>query len=345
MCGSKGPLTKGIVDRVRSGRYIPSATMIRKSFTHSGQQLMPLICLATVLPIVPAMAQQQATAADHLRLIHRVDPEYPKIAKQTGAKGMVQMQVTVAPDGHVTAVKVLSGHPMLQNAAKDAVMQWIYTPQPTETTETVMLNFVGDERESKGVVGEEREPRGGSIRQAVLISRKEPVYPSEAKAGGIAGAVVLNAIIAKDGHVKSARVIKGHPILGSAAVDAVQQWFYKPTMLNGEAVETETQITLNFVGERSATGTSTPGFEKPELIEGKEPVHPGGDLANVTGNIVFRAKVGLDGRLTDIHVSDGPADLVAPALQAVKQWKYRPGTMNGQPVEAYTDITLRFTTR
>ena len=92
--------------------------------------------------------------------------------------------------------------------------------------------------------------QGGQIQQAVLVSRKEPEYPKIAKQTGAKGVVTLNATIGKDGHIKAVKVVSGHPMLQNAAVEAVKQWIYKPTLLNGTPVETETQIMLNFVGER-----------------------------------------------------------------------------------------------
>jgi periplasmic protein TonB len=58
--------------------------------------------------------------------------------------------------------------------------------------------------------------------------------------------VRLHAIIARDGTIQSLNVISGHPLLASAALDAVRQWRYRPYLLNGEAVEVETFITVNF---------------------------------------------------------------------------------------------------
>jgi TonB family protein len=287
----------------------------------------------TAKPTPQDRAEAQDTPAQPLRLIHRVDPEYPQIAKQTGAKGTIEMAVTVAPDGHVSDVKVLRGHPMLQMAAKEAVKQWIYNAQPVETRTTVTVNFDGAENPPKG---------GGMIQQAVLISRKEPLYPQEAKRAGAHGAVVLNATIDKTGHVSAVRVVSGDPLLAQAAEDAVRQWIYRPTMLNGAAVETQTQITLNFVGSVAAPADQ-PGLEKAELLERREPVHPGGELANLSGVVVFRAAIGVDGKLKNIQVNDGPAELVPAALEAVKQWKYRPANLNGQPMEQQTTIQLRFT--
>ena len=91
---------------------------------------------------------------------------------------------------------------------------------------------------------------GGIIQQAVLVLRKEPEYPKIAKQTGAKGLVTVAATIGKDGRIKAAKVISGHPMLANAARAAVLQWIYKPTLLNGQPVETETQIQLNFLGEK-----------------------------------------------------------------------------------------------
>jgi protein TonB len=72
------------------------------------------------------------------------------------------------------------------------------------------------------------------------------VYPRLAQATRVQGVVVLEAVIALDGSVKSLRVISGHPLLNQAAVEAVKQWLYRPTLLNGEPVEVATTITVTF---------------------------------------------------------------------------------------------------
>jgi protein TonB len=68
-----------------------------------------------------------------------------------------------------------------------------------------------------------------------------------AKNMGIQGAVVLQALIGRDGKIERVNVINGHPLLVKAAVDAVSQWLYRPYYLNDQAVEVETQVTVNFV--------------------------------------------------------------------------------------------------
>jgi protein TonB len=84
------------------------------------------------------------------------------------------------------------------------------------------------------------------VTEGLSINRVKPVYPPLAKAARIQGQVVLHAIISKNGTIEGLNVISGHPMLIQAALDAVRQWRYKPYLLNGEPVEVETVITVNF---------------------------------------------------------------------------------------------------
>jgi protein TonB len=87
---------------------------------------------------------------------------------------------------------------------------------------------------------------GGSVQQAKLVRQPHPVYPPLAKQARIQGTVKLSAIISKDGTIQHLEVISGHPLLVPAALEAVKQWVYQPTLLNGEPVEVITQIDVNF---------------------------------------------------------------------------------------------------
>jgi protein TonB len=91
---------------------------------------------------------------------------------------------------------------------------------------------------------------GGQVQQAQLVKRVAPEYPAIAKQSGAQGEVVLTAVIGMDGHVKDVKVVEGHPLLRNAAISAVKQWIYKPTLLNGVPVEAETRISLNFVAQQ-----------------------------------------------------------------------------------------------
>ena len=102
----------------------------------------------------------------------------------------------------------------------------------------------------KGTDAKAPAKSGGQIQQAQLIYRKDAEYPKIAKQTGARGVVTLKAMIGKDGLIKSVKVVSGHPMLTNAAVEAVKQWRYRPTLLNGQPVETETEVLINFVGDR-----------------------------------------------------------------------------------------------
>lgn len=87
---------------------------------------------------------------------------------------------------------------------------------------------------------------GGNVQQAKLVRQPRPSYPPLAKQARIQGTVRFNAIIGKDGTIQNLTLVSGHPLLVPSATDAVKQWVYQPTLLNGEPVEVVTQIDVNF---------------------------------------------------------------------------------------------------
>jgi protein TonB len=88
------------------------------------------------------------------------------------------------------------------------------------------------------------------IDPAMLIQRVEPVYPTLARQIGRSGRVELRAIIATDGTIQSLRVVSGDPFFYQSALDAVRQWRYKPTVLNGEPVEIDTFVSVIYNMDR-----------------------------------------------------------------------------------------------
>jgi TonB family protein len=84
------------------------------------------------------------------------------------------------------------------------------------------------------------------VASGLIISKAQPIYPQEARSARIQGTVVMKAVINQLGDVVSLDLVSGHPLLAPAALDAVKQWKYRPYLLNGNAVEVETQITVNF---------------------------------------------------------------------------------------------------
>jgi len=92
-----------------------------------------------------------------------------------------------------------------------------------------------------------RVVRSSNLLEGMLIRKVQPVYPPLARNTRIQGPVVLEALINKAGAIQNLHLISGHPMLVPAAIEAVSQWRYRPYILNGEAIEVETQITVNFI--------------------------------------------------------------------------------------------------
>ncbi len=88
---------------------------------------------------------------------------------------------------------------------------------------------------------------GGNVLAAQIINRVQPVYPPLARQARIEGVVRLHGVISRDGRIAELRVVSGHPLLTKAALDAVSQWSYKPTYLNGQPIEVEAPIEVRFV--------------------------------------------------------------------------------------------------
>lgn len=87
---------------------------------------------------------------------------------------------------------------------------------------------------------------GGNVQAAKLVKQPKPVYPPLAKQARIQGTVRFTAVIGRDGAIQNLTLVSGHPLLIPSAQEAVRQWVYQPTLLNGEPVEVVTQIDVNF---------------------------------------------------------------------------------------------------
>ncbi len=84
------------------------------------------------------------------------------------------------------------------------------------------------------------------VSAGLLVRKVNPTYPPLARQARISGTVILRAVIGKDGSIQNLSLVSGHPMLAPAAIDAVKQWKYKPYLLNGEPVEVDTEVQVNF---------------------------------------------------------------------------------------------------
>ena len=92
-----------------------------------------------------------------------------------------------------------------------------------------------------------KPPRITVLRMATPIHKVDPVYPALARQARVSGTVELLGVLGTDGRIHELKVLRGHPLLVNAALDAVRQWIFEPTLLNGQAVEVAAPITVNFI--------------------------------------------------------------------------------------------------
>jgi protein TonB len=97
-----------------------------------------------------------------------------------------------------------------------------------------------------GIQAPQRIRVANGVTQGLLIKKVQPKYPKEARKQRVQGAVVLQALISKTGDIADLRVVSGDDLLVPAAIKAVEQWKYRPYLLQGKPIEVETQITMNF---------------------------------------------------------------------------------------------------
>ncbi len=109
-----------------------------------------------------------------------------------------------------------------------------------------VVNIVKDVPVVVPKIGAQKVRISSGVAQGLLLHEVKPQYPSQARQAHVQGTVVLQVVIGKDGAVQSLHVVSGHPMLNQAALDAVRRWRYKPYRLDGEPVEADTQINVNF---------------------------------------------------------------------------------------------------
>jgi protein TonB len=150
---------------------------------------------------------------------------------------MIQEEELPPPSSGVVGVQggVPGGSP---NGVIDSVITAVPTTAPPPSLPPV--------KEVPKVTATPRITVGGLVQAAKLVRQPQPVYPPLARQARISGAVTFSAIIGVDGRIQNLTLVSGHPLLVPAAQEAIKQWLYAPTKLNGEAVEVITQIVFNF---------------------------------------------------------------------------------------------------
>jgi TonB family protein len=283
------------------------------------------------------------------RLIRKVDPRYPEEALKAKVEGKVTIESTTNIDGDVVEAKVLHGHPLLRQAAVEAIKQWKYEPYIVEGEKkpvqfTVVLNFrLPRKSEDKPIaLSAQQQPK--------LIKKINPKYPPEALKAGVSGKVVIEATTGKEGDVTDAVVIDGHPLLNPAALDAVRQWKYEPYLIKGVKKPVKFTVVMNFkLHKKEKTGTDegsplvVSSDQQPKLIKKVNPEYPKDALKEgIQGKVVIEATTDKKGIVVEAKVIDGHPLLNKAALKALKQWEYEPYIIDGEKKSVKFTVIMNF---
>ena len=230
--------------------------------------------LAAMRPVEPTTVAQSVTQETQQplrvgggipapRKLKNVHPVYPADAIAQQVQGVVVIEAIVDVDGTVSEAKILRSAGILDQAALDAVRQWQFTPTllngqpvppppppppPAPVKDPQAPPQPPPPPPPPPAPPSDDDPLrvGGNIKEPKKVKHVAPVYPPEAQEARIQGIVILEVLIDPDGKVTSARVIRGVNGLDDAAVDAVLQWEFTPTLFNGIARPVIMTVTVNF---------------------------------------------------------------------------------------------------
>jgi TonB family protein len=158
--------------------------------------------------------------------------------------------------------------------------------------------------------------------------------------------VILEIRVGPDGSVEDAKVLRSIPVLDQAAVDAVMQWRFQPTLMNGQPTAVIMTVTVNFVAQTGAArGRSPLGAagrpQSPEIVKEVKPSYtPEAMRARIEGSVEMQVVIDTDGSVIDARILRGLPMLNEQALIAVRQWQFKP-----LPQRVATNIEMTFTLR
>src|SRR2546422_4529 len=172
----------------------------------------------------------------------------------------------------------------------------------------------------------------------MLLSEVKPEYPALAKVNYIQGAVRMQLRVSREGQVAEAHVVRGHPFLAEAALQAVRRWMYRPLKRGSQATEFSTFVDVRFALHGKKIDQMPPQPERDLDRQVRPPVllrKPAGSWS--PGSVRMRVLVGAKGQTLDSEPLAGKPSHFAAARHQVEQWTFRPARWGNHPVPRYLD--------
>jgi TonB family protein len=288
-------------------------------------------------PAAPVTSPQaaQAPEPEGPPPVSKIDPAYPPLARQARIQGDVRLRASAGPDGHVTHLEVISGHPLLVPAAIEAVKQWVFpSATPERFVIVVPFRLDGGNASLRRAQPEEAAAMAATRDAMREVFGQRPGPPIEGVVGGIpqdarGGVVggVANGVVGG--------VIGGVP---GGAGDRVGPGVFRV----GDGVGAWSASWSRDGAGQVRLRISGKALES-RLIQKVDPVYPAeARAAGISGNVTLEVTIGPDGHVDNVKPLDGHPLLAAAAQDAVKQWVYQPTLLQEKSATVVTTVTLTF---
>jgi TonB family protein len=187
-------------------------------------------------------------------------------------------------------------------------------------------------------------PPAGMTAPTVLKSNIA-LYTEDARTHGVEGTVTIEALIGEDGKIRSTRIMKELGFgLDQAALASVQEWVLSPATRDGLPVSVGAQMDVVFSLRSANAVRMGAGMSPPTVLQRVEPKYTAeAARAGLNGTVVLQAVIKTDGTVDVLRVVRGlPAGLTDSAIEAIKQWQFRPGQKDGQNADIALNIEVNF---
>jgi TonB family protein len=306
---------------------------------------------------VPLHAQAQMVAdgagvtvnLNGAQLMHRTSVTYPAEALAKGVEGTVVVQARLDPNGEVIDDTVLSGPDEMRKSVQQSVLNWHFDTRAGSSTRVVNIDFV--------------KPANAAAAPMFVRSTDSVPERTAARSGTIDRIDVTGlSDTATAGLLAQLPVHAGDPFTSDTVIRAAQaarQFDSHLTVGVSTSSSGANVMTIRPQGAIQAVISAMPpapvlavppgatviasNVEASNLINAVKPVYPPlAKMARQQGSVKFQATIGKDGATEDLLLISGPPLLVRAAMDAVKQWTYKPMVLNGAPVEVVTTIDVNF---
>jgi TonB family protein len=295
-------------------------------------------------------------------LMHRAGVNYPPAALQHGVQGTLSVEVKLDTSGNVSDARVLSGPDELRRTALESVLQWHFTRDVAGTTRMVGIEFqLPKQAAAEGVAGvvgrvpvefSTRAPAGvvgGIIGSVPAPPAPQPTHISSIRVTGLSEQATSELLASLPLH-------EGDELTNDAMRKASQAVtaFDEHLSMRWQNLRTDGTTSLVISAPAApavATAVGVPGQIKvggnvqgAMIVSKTPPIYPElAKAARVEGVVHLAVILAKDGTVQEIHSLGGPALLIQAAMDAVKQWVYKPTLLNGQPVTVETTVDVNFT--